>query len=97
MIEKYHVSLKKLLQQDISNPEFYEVLVYKSKKIIENPNFSNLFKHIVNCNSFKKAGYALDVMRQTCLVFNPIMVEGYAALFSGMAVVQASDSMTTSM
>ena len=34
-------------------------------------------------------------MRQTvCLVLNPIMVEGYAALFGYMAVVQASDSMT---
>ena len=32
-----------------------------------------------------------------CLVFNPIMVEGYAALFSCTAVVQASDSMTASM
>ena len=30
-------------------------------------------------------------------VFNPIMVEGYAALFSCTAVVQASDSMTASM
>ena len=29
--------------------------------------------------------------------FNPIMVEGYAALFSCTAVVQASDSMTASM
>ena len=29
-------------------------------------------------------------MRQTaCLVFNPIMAEGYAALFSCTAVVQA--------
>ena len=37
-------------------------------------------------------------MRQTaCLVFNPIMVEGYAALFSCTAVVQASDSMTASI
>ena len=29
-----------------------------------------------------------------CLVFNPIMFEGYAALFSCTGVVQASDSMT---
>ena len=29
--------------------------------------------------------------------FNPIMVGGCAALFSCMAVVQASDSMTASM
>ena len=34
-------------------------------------------------------------MRQTaCLVFNPIIVEGYAALFSCMAMFQASDPMT---
>ena len=40
----------------------------------------------------------LDIMRQTAsLVFNPIMVEGYAALFSCTAVVQASDSMTALM
>ena len=65
-------------------------------KIIGNPNFSNLLKRIVN--RFKRAGYSLDIMRQTaCLVFNPIMVEGYAALFSCTAVVQASDSMTASM
>ena len=66
------------------------------KKIIGNPNFSNLLKRIVN--RFKRAGYSLDIMRQTaCLVFNPIMIEGYAALFSCTAVVQASDSMATSM
>ena len=96
LVEKYHVSLKKLMQQGICNPEFYGDLVYKFKKIIGNPNFSNLLKRIVN--RFKRAGYSLDIMRQTArLVFNPIMVEGYAALFSCTAVVQASDSMTASM
>ena len=55
-----------------------------------------LLKRIVN--RFKRAGYSLDIMRQTAsLVFNTIMVEGYAALFSCTAVVQASDSMTASM
>ena len=34
LIEKYHVSLKKLLQQGISNSELYRDLVYKFKKII---------------------------------------------------------------
>ena len=96
LIEKYHVSLKKLMQQRICNPEFYEDLVYKFKKIIGNQNSSNLFKRIVN--RFKRAGYTLNIMRQTaCPVFNPIMVEGYAALFSCTAVFQASDSMTASM
>ena len=57
---------------------------------------SDLFKRIVN--RFKRAGYTLYIMRQTaCLVFNPIMVEGYAALFSCTAVVQASVSMATAM
>ena len=66
LIEKYHVSLKKLLQQGISNPEFCRDLVY-FKKIIGNPNFSDLFKCIVN--RFKKVGYDLDNVRQTaCLV-----------------------------
>ena len=70
------------MQQGICNSEFYGDLVYEFKKIIGNPNFFNLFKRIVN--RFKRAGYSLDIMRQTtaCLVFNPIMVEGYAALFS---------------
>ena len=48
LIEKFHVSLKKLMQQGICNLEFYGDLVYKFKKIIGNPNFSNLFKGIVN-------------------------------------------------
>ena len=96
LIETYHVSLKKLMQQGICNQEFYGDLVYKFKKIIGNPNFSNLFERIVN--RFKRAGYSLDIMRQiACLVFNPIMVEDYAATFSCMAVVQSSDSMTASM
>ena len=34
LIEKYHVSLKKLMQQGICNPEFYGDLVCKFKKII---------------------------------------------------------------
>ena len=83
------------MQQGNCYPEFYVDLVYKYKKIIDNPN-SDFFKRIVN--RFKRAGYTLDIMRQTaCRVFNPIMVEGYAALFSCTAVVQASDSMTASM
>ena len=66
------------MQQGICNPEFYGDLVYKFKKIIGNSNFCNLLKRIVN--RFKRAGYSLDIMRQTqCLVFNQIMVEGYAA------------------
>ena len=40
------------------------------------------------CNPFQESRYSFDIMRHTeCLVFNPIMVEGYAALFSCTAVV----------
>ena len=52
---------KTLMQQGISNPDFYGDLVYKFKKIIRNPNFSDLFKRIVN--RFKRAWYTLDIMR----------------------------------
>ena len=96
LIEKYHVSLKKLLQQGISNPELYGDLVYKLKKIIGNPNFSDLFRRIVK--RLRRTGYNLDIVRQTaCLVFNPIMIDDYAALISCTAVVQAWDSMTALM
>ena len=36
------------MQQGISNPEFYGDLVYNFKKIIGNPNFSDLFRRIVH-------------------------------------------------
>ena len=70
--------------------EIWYINLRKSLEIQTSLIFSN--------QCFKRAGYSLDIMRQTaCLVFNPIMVEGYAALFSCTAVVQASDSMTASM
>ena len=84
------------MQQGISNPKFYGDLGYKFKKIIGNPNFSDLFRRIIK--RFRRTGYNLAIMRQTaCLVFNPIMVDDYAALFSCMAVVQTWDSMTALM
>ena len=64
--------------------------------MIGNSNFSDLFKRIVN--RFKRAGYTLNIMRQTtCLDLNQIMVENHNALFSCMSVFQASDSMTASI
>ena len=43
---------------------------------------------------YKRIGYNLNVMRQSaCLVINPIMVDGYAALFNCTPVDRASDSM----
>ena len=70
LIKKYHVSLNSM-----------EIWYIKLKKIIGNPNFSDLFKSIHN--HLKKAGYNLDIMQLTeCLVFNPTLIESYAVLFS---------------
>ena len=95
--EKYHVSLKNLCHKVFviqNSMEIWYINLRKSLEIKTSP--ISVFKRIVN--RFKRAGYSLDIMRQTaCLVFNPMMVEGYAALFSCTAVVQASDSMTASM
>ena len=39
LLEKYSVSLKTLLHQGISEPEFYGDLVYRFRKIVGNSNF----------------------------------------------------------
>ena len=74
LIVKYNIGLKKtLLQQGISEPIFYGDLVYKFKRIVGKPNFSDQFKNIVK--RYTRVGYNLDIMRQTaCLVLNPITV-----------------------
>ena len=95
LLEKYSVSLKILLQQGISEPEFYGDLVYRFRKIIGKSNFSEQFRKLNN--RYKRIGYSLDIMRQTtCLVVNPIIVDGYTLLFNCTTAVRASDSMTTS-
>ena len=95
LVEKYNVSLKTLLQQGISEPEFYGDLVYRFRKIVGKSNFSELFRKFIN--RYKRIGYSLDSMRQTaCLDVNPIIVNGYASLFNCTTAVRASDSMTAS-
>ena len=55
-------------------------------------DFSDQFREIIMRS--KGIGYNLNVMRQSaCLVINPIMVDGYAALFNCTPVDRASDSM----
>ena len=72
LVEKYSVSLKTLLQQGISEPEFYGDLVYRLRKIVGKSNFSEQFRKLIN--RYKTIGYSLDIMRQTaCLVVNPII------------------------
>ena len=41
LIVKYNIELKSLLEQGISDPIFYDDLVYKFKIIVGNPYFSN--------------------------------------------------------
>ena len=43
LVEKYSVSLKTLLQQGISEPEFYGDLVYRFRKNVGKSNFSEQF------------------------------------------------------
>ena len=47
LIIKYNIGLKTILQQGISEPIFYDDLVYKFKRIVGKPNFSEQFKQIV--------------------------------------------------
>ena len=67
LIVKYNIGLKTLLQQGISEPIFYGDLVYKFKRIVGKPNFSDQLKRIVK--RYIRVGYNLDIMRQSaCLV-----------------------------
>ena len=101
LIVKYNIGLKTLLQQGISEPIFYGDLVYKFKRIVGKPNFSDQFKKIVKryirvgYNLDIRVGYNLDIMRQcACVVLIPITVYSYGFLFNYTMVGQASDSMT---
>ena len=93
LLEKYSVNLKTLLQQGISELEFYGDLVYRFRKIVGKSNFSEQFRN----NRYKRIGYSLDIMRQSaCLAVNPIIVDGYASLFNCTTAARASDSMKAS-
>ena len=68
LIVKYNIGLKTFLQQGKSEPIFYGDLVYKFKRIVGKPNFSDQFKKIVK--RYIRVGYNMDSMRQSaCLVF----------------------------
>ena len=72
---------KTLLSEGLSEPEFYGDLVYKFKKLIGINDFSFQFRKIIT--RYRRIGYNLNVMRQSaCLVFNPLMVDNYAASFN---------------
>ena len=63
LVEKYIVSLRKLLQQGISEPEFYGDSVYRIRKIVGKSNFSEQFRKLIN--RYKRIRYNPYVMWQT--------------------------------
>ena len=92
MISKFTVGIKTLLHDGLLEPEFYGDLVNKFKKLIGRNDFSFHFRKIITRH--RRIGYNLNVMRQSaCLVFNPIMVDNYAAFYNCTPVGRASDSM----
>ena len=91
LVEKYSVSLKTLLQQGMSEPEFYGDLVYRFiRKNVGKSNFSEQFRKLLTVIKELAVAWIL------CLVVNPIIVDGYASLFNCTTAVRASDSMTAS-
>ena len=48
LLEKYSVNPKTLLQQGISEPEFYGDLVYRFRKTVGKSNFSEQFRKLIN-------------------------------------------------
>ena len=70
-----------LLQQDISEQEFYGDLVYRFRNIMGKSNFSEQFRKLIN--HYKRISHSLNIMRQTAfLVINPIIVDVFASLFN---------------
>ena len=64
----------------------------KFEKLIGINDFSFQFRKIIT--RYRRIGYNLNVMRQSaCLVFNPVMVDNYAAFLNCTPVGRASDSM----
>ena len=57
MVEKYSVSLKTLLRQGISEPEFYGNFAYRFRKIVGKSNFSEQFRKLIN--RYKRIGYSV--------------------------------------
>ena len=74
-------SISQVIQQDLSEPEFYGDLVYKFRKIYACYDFSTQFRKVIL--RYKKIGYNINVIRQTaCMVVNPITVNNFASLFN---------------
>ena len=81
---------KFLLQQDLSEPEFYGDLVYKFRKIYACNDFSTQFCKINLL--YIKIGYKI-IQQTACMVVKPIMVNNLASLFGCTPTDRASGSL----
>ena len=59
-ISEFNIRLKILLHQGLSEPESYDDLVYKFKKIIGRTDFSDQFRKMIICH--KRIGYDFYAM-----------------------------------
>ena len=81
LVSKFSVGLKSLLQQGLSELEFYGDLVYKFRKKYACNDFSTQFRKTIL--RYKKIGYNVNVIRQTaCMVVNSIAVNNFASVFN---------------
>ena len=48
LVEKYGVNLKKLQQQGLSEPEIYDDLVYRIRKVVGNSNYLEKIRKLIN-------------------------------------------------
>ena len=88
LVSKYNTGLRSLLQQGLSEPEFYGDFVYKFLKIVGKTEISDQFKKIIM--RYKRIGYNAC---SACLVVNPITVNNFAVLFNCTPVGRGSDCM----
>jgi hypothetical protein len=81
LVGKYNTSLKTLLQQGITHPEFYGDVVYKLRKVVGSDNFSDRF---IKCiRGFVRKNYLHNILYRTaCLVVDPFTVNRFAFLFN---------------
>ena len=92
LISKFNVGIKTLLREGLSEPEFYGDLIYKLKKPIGRNDFSFQFRNSII--RYRCIRYNLNGMREfACLVFNPIMIDNYAAFLNNTPVGRESDTM----
>ena len=87
IVSKFKIGLRSLLQQGLSDPEFYGDLVYKFRKIYA----LNDFKIREFILRYMKYRYNINIIWQAaCMVVNPITASNFAFLFGCAPVGRAS-------